>query len=173
VSFTPLLTVIHVRKITTFCRGVLNILLSKSEDPNTTKLDAEASHYILRTRVVPETEAIDGPGATEARGHTIRLVLELLCIDDAKEITDWATTSIFRWYTEGSEWKSSFEQRLQQLVGDKMFISRRARSESDTLYLDHRLLRTTGLLPSRSYRLCFKHYLTMFESSRWPPFCHH
>ena len=123
-SFTPLLTAIHVHKISTFSRGVLNLLLSKPRDSSATNLDAEAAYYILRTRMVPETKAISGPGAAEARGHVIRLILELLCVDDAQEITNWATASIFHWYTEATEWKLSFEQRLQQLVGDIMSISR-------------------------------------------------
>jgi hypothetical protein len=83
------------------------------------RLDAEAALRILRTRVVPEMEAINGPDVSETRGHLIRVILELFCVDDVKEVTNWATTTIYGWYREGSEWKSGFEDRLQQLVGDK------------------------------------------------------
>ena len=107
---------IRVRNISTFSRGILNILLSKPGDFKTMKFDAEAAHRILHTRLIPEMEAVNGPDAAETRGYLIRVILQLLCIDDLKEITDWATTSIISWYHEGPEWKSSFEQRLQQLV---------------------------------------------------------
>ena len=143
-SFTPLLTAIHVHKISILSRGVLNLLLSKPREFSASNLDAEAAHYILRTRMIPETNAISGPSAAEARGHVIRLILELLCVDNAQEITDWATASIFHWYTEATGWKLSFEQRLQQLVGDLTSISR-AKVISDTLHLDLRLLRMTCL----------------------------
>ena len=123
-SFTPLLTAIHVHKISTFSRGILDLLLSKSRDSSAANLDAEAAYYILHTRMIPEINAISGPSAAEARGHVIRLILELLCVDDAQEITDWATASILHWYTKATEWKLSFEQRLQQLVGDIMSVSR-------------------------------------------------
>jgi hypothetical protein len=163
VSFTPLLTAIHVRKISTFSRGVLALLLSKSRDSSTARLDAEVTYRILRTRMIPETEAISGPGAAETRGHLIRVILELMCVDSVKDIANWATTAISTWYIEAPEWKLSFEQRLQQLVGDEC-LPRIAKSVSDTLRSDHRLLKTIGQSPSRSYQYCLKYYLTMYES---------
>jgi hypothetical protein len=69
--------------------------------------------------VIPETEALSGSSAAETRGHLIRVMLELLCVDDVKKVSNWVTTSIFQWYLEAPEWKLSFEQRLQQLVGDE------------------------------------------------------
>jgi hypothetical protein len=116
-SFSPLLTAIHVNKISIFSRATLNLLLSESKDSGTARLDAKAIHRILRTRAVPEIEAMSEPSATEARGHLIRVILELLCVDDVTEVTNWATTSMSNWYRERPEWKLSFEQRLQQLVG--------------------------------------------------------
>lgn len=73
---------------------------------------------LLQTRMVPETEGIQGPSTAEARGCVVRIVLELLSVDDAKDISNWAISTIYRWYREGGEWKASFEKRVQQLVCD-------------------------------------------------------
>lgn len=85
-------------------------------------MDAEVALRILRTRMVPETEGIQGPGAAEARGYIIRIVLQLLSVDDAKDISNWATSTVYRWYREGGEWKASFEKRVQLLVRDFFFL---------------------------------------------------
>lgn len=116
VSFTPLLTAIHSRKIGIFSRGILNLLTSKSGDPRTARLDADIALRLLRNRMLPEAQAISGPDAAGARAHLIRVVLELLCAEDSKEITNWASSTVVSWYREGAEWKLSFDKRVEQLV---------------------------------------------------------
>ena len=81
----------------------------------------EVTLRLFSTRVVPEIEAISGPGTAEIKGHLIRVILELICADDVREATNWAKSSICKWYREQPEWKSSFEQRMQQLVGVMSF----------------------------------------------------
>lgn len=71
---------------------------------------------ILRTRMLPEVDAISGPNNSEPRGWLIRIILELLSIEDAKDIIKWVTATIHQWYREEPAWKSNFENRVQNLV---------------------------------------------------------
>jgi len=125
-------------------RGILNLLLSKSRDGNNVRLDANAAFRILRTRMVTEIDGVSGPAAAETRSYLVRVILELLCMDDAKEITTWVTTSVCRWYFEGSEWKLTFEKSLQQLVRYS-FVSANDRGPDLTCLLPNcRSLKVTG-----------------------------
>lgn len=122
VSFSPLLRVIHIRKLALFGRGILS-LLSKSRASNTLRFDADATFRILQTRVVPEMEAIGGADAEEARSYIVRVALELICIHDMQEMTAWIAATIFRWHSEEPDWKSALEKSIQQLVRDNRFFT--------------------------------------------------
>lgn len=103
-----------------FSRGVLS-LLSKTRGGNTGRLDAAVVFRILSTRMVPELEAISNSDAAETRGFLFRIVLELICTYDAQEMSAWVATTIFRWYSERPDWKSTLEKSIQQMVRHSTF----------------------------------------------------
>lgn len=72
--------------------------------------------------MLPEMEALSAANTVDAMSHIVRLVLELLCIDDAKEIGNWASSSVIYWHRERSQWKDSFEKRVEQLVQHNHFF---------------------------------------------------
>ena len=115
-SFTPLLAAIHGRKINAFSRAAMTVLLSESVDPATKRQDVESIFRLLQTRVIAEVQAIHGNTVSETKGNVIRIMLALLCMDNAEELARWVTSLICRWYREVAEWKSCFEKSLQQSV---------------------------------------------------------
>lgn len=117
-SFTPLLGQIHLSKLCIFGRGLLSLLTSRSGDPRVARIDAGVVLQLLKDRMLPEVEAASGPNSNgaDAMAQLIRVVLELLCIDDSKEIMNWASSTVVYWYRERSEWKVGFEKKLERLV---------------------------------------------------------
>jgi hypothetical protein len=78
--------------------------------------DAELIVRLLQTRVIPEVQGIGENNASETRGNIIKIMLELICMENTKELTQWAISLICHWYREVAEWKSNFEKTLQHSV---------------------------------------------------------
>jgi hypothetical protein len=118
---TPLLTALHTRKLDGFSRAAVSLLRSKFAEASTRRHDAEAIVRIFRSRVVPESESLSGPGIIETRARIIRIILELFNADHPGDSPRWGMALFSHWY-QVREWKPSFESTLKDLVMHLLLI---------------------------------------------------
>lgn len=105
------------RKLKTFVNSAVSLLLN-SADPRTVVADADVIIHLLRTRLLPEVEAMrDDTFAVvgEIQSKIIRLVLELLCVRGSND-REYVMLYLCHWVQEGGKWRKSVEQSLQKFV---------------------------------------------------------
>ena len=118
ILLSPLPSTMTWRKLRTFVSSSVSLLLAGSLEPGRTVGDAEVVIHLLRTRIVPEVEAMrDDAFATvgELQSSIIRLVLELLCVRGTRD-RDWVMLYFSHWLQEGGKWWESVERSLQEFV---------------------------------------------------------
>ncbi|EGO03702.1 hypothetical protein SERLA73DRAFT_101950 [Serpula lacrymans var. lacrymans S7.3] len=108
----PLTESINVRKLITFSYAALALLPKKVIDASTMK-DAELVVYILQTRVFIEVQCLTGKQAIEVRKQYVKVILDILRLADAPNLSGFAERIISQWYNEKSEWQDSFERTIQ------------------------------------------------------------
>ncbi|TBU39115.1 hypothetical protein BD309DRAFT_873000 [Dichomitus squalens] len=116
---SPLLTTMTWRKLRTFVNSSVSLLLNGSLDPRQNTYDADVVIHLLRTRILPEVEAMQDDAFAvvgEIQSSIIRLVLELLCIRGTSE-REWVMLYFSHWVQEGGKWRESVERSLQNLIG--------------------------------------------------------
>lgn len=79
-------------------------------------LDTSFIVRFLQTRVIPEAEAVQGSSAVETRGNVVRIILELIGMEEAAPAARWGLTLVCDWYLKPTEWNSSFEKTVKHLV---------------------------------------------------------
>lgn len=118
-------------------KSALALLSDTSSDSPAVLGDAEVIIRILRTRLLPEVEAIRGADPTEIQSNVIRLVLELLCVKDCPE-QEYLLMHLSNWYEDANGWKSSVEQTLKNLVSIMKLYHCHDRRSNTAFPIDHR-----------------------------------
>ncbi|KAJ3556564.1 hypothetical protein NM688_g1961 [Phlebia brevispora] len=111
-KLTRLQTCVHWRKLQAFTSSVL-ILLSRPADD--TYRDVEVIVDLFRTRIVAEIAAMPDTDATGIRSQVIRLILELLCMQDCRE-REYLMGQFCTWYEQREDWKGSIEDAVRDLI---------------------------------------------------------
>lgn len=115
VTFTPLLSAAHARKLTTFTRTWLAMVVSTSSNTMEKLLKSELIVRFIQTRVIPEIQVINGNVIDDAKRNVVRIALELLA-DGGRELQLWAMSTLSHWHREVPPWKMSFEKALESMV---------------------------------------------------------
>jgi hypothetical protein len=116
------LAAIHVRTLNSFTRGLLSIL-SIPVDQSLYLLRAQHVARILQKRVIPEIESIGGALALECQTNVVKIAIELICMDKAREPTRWGIALVVQWYSSSSLWKPIIERAIREVVST-MFLDR-------------------------------------------------
>ncbi|KAI0754356.1 hypothetical protein C8Q80DRAFT_1095352 [Daedaleopsis nitida] len=115
---SPLLTTMTWRKLNTFVNSTVSLLLNWTGDPRKAVADADTIIHLLRTRILPEVEAMrDDAFAVvgEIQSSIIRLVLELLCVRGGSD-REYVMLYFCHWVQEGGKWRQSVENSLQDFI---------------------------------------------------------
>ena len=106
------------RKLKTFVNSTISLLLSSSIDPGWIVRDADVITHLLRTRILPEVEAMREDAfetVGEIQSSIIRLVLELLRVGETSN-REWMLLYFSHWLQEGGNWRQSVENPLREFV---------------------------------------------------------
>ncbi|KAI0659698.1 hypothetical protein C8Q70DRAFT_914754 [Cubamyces menziesii] len=117
-TLTPLLMTMNWRKFKSFINASISLLSSTLPNSRTAAEDGDRIIHLLRTRILPEVEAMQDDTfevANEIRSSVVRLVLELNSVR-ACETREWLLIYFCHWLQEGEAWKQSVEQALQNFV---------------------------------------------------------
>ncbi|KAL4263814.1 Protein UNC80 C-terminal domain-containing protein [Pleurotus pulmonarius] len=114
IQFQPLTSSIRARAIRSFCHAAL-ALLKKTAEHTVRVSDSRLVIQILRTRVLPEAQVLDGPGSHHAKEAVCHLILEVMMLDDALETSQWSVGVVSRWYRGSSDMVGSFENLLRRV----------------------------------------------------------
>ncbi|RPD69417.1 hypothetical protein L226DRAFT_471808 [Lentinus tigrinus ALCF2SS1-7] len=115
---SPLLTTMTWRKLKTFVNSTVSLLLSWTGDPRRAVEDADVIIHLLRTRILPEVEAMRDDAfavVSEIQSSIIRLVLELLCVRGSSE-REYVMLYFCHWVQEGGKWRQSVENSLKEFI---------------------------------------------------------
>ena len=108
------------RKLKTFVNSSVSLLLNPSLDSRQTIDDADVIIHLLRTRILPEVDAMQDDAFAvvgEIQSSIVRLVLELLCVRGSTQ-REWVMLYLSHWVQEGGKWRESVERSLQEYVCD-------------------------------------------------------
>lgn len=103
---------IHWRKLRIFIASTLSLLSASSESA---ELDGEVIIRLFRSRILPEVEAMRRDDAAEIRTQTVRLVLELLCVQESDE-REYVLMHFCDWYQNKKDWRESIHTTLARFV---------------------------------------------------------
>ncbi|KAF9467893.1 hypothetical protein BDZ94DRAFT_914598 [Collybia nuda] len=121
-QYTPLLAAIHSRTLNSFTRGLLSILAI----PVDQSLYVSQAQHIARTlqkQVIPEIEAMGDKNVMECQSNVVKIALELICMDKARELMRWGIALIVHWYGTSPFWKSSMERAIREIVTNRDWSS--------------------------------------------------
>jgi hypothetical protein len=109
--------IINARKLNNFCKAATLLLQEQGLQPGERLVVAQQIATILRKRAIPETDLLDQTTALESRGHITQTILELMCLDNAKEVVGWAVGTVGRWlHDEDVQWKTNLDRALERVV---------------------------------------------------------
>ncbi|KAG6812874.1 hypothetical protein H0H92_015802 [Tricholoma furcatifolium] len=114
-TFTPLLSAIHARTLNSISRALLSIL-SVPLDQAACLKRAQCISQILMEKLIPDIDALGDIVKPDTRVNVVNAVLELICMDRAKEPTRWGLSLVNQWFRESSVWKSSIDTTLQNFI---------------------------------------------------------
>ncbi|EAU89667.2 hypothetical protein CC1G_02556 [Coprinopsis cinerea okayama7 len=118
-KLTSLQMVIHSRKLNAFCKSASVLLQEQGLEPGEKHAVAQQIVNILRTRLIPETNLLDQTIALDCRGHISKVVFELLCLDNAREVVRWAISTLCRWlHDEDVQWRSTVDKTLGRAISE-------------------------------------------------------
>ncbi len=115
---SPLLTAMTWRKLKTFVNASVSLLLNAAPGPRKVVADADMIIHLLRTRILPEVEAMQDDAfavVSEIQSSIIRLTLELLCVRGSSD-REYVMVYFSHWVQEGGKWRESVERSLQEIV---------------------------------------------------------
>ncbi|KAF6764107.1 hypothetical protein DFP72DRAFT_986293 [Ephemerocybe angulata] len=116
-AYSPLQSAVHSRKLNTFCRAAYSLLQSHDLKAGEKHAVAQQIVALLETRLIPENALLDQTHALETGASIVRVVVECLVSDDARDATRWAVTTICRWlHHEDPRWKRNMDKHLQKLI---------------------------------------------------------
>lgn len=115
-TLTPLMNCVHFRILRIFLGLASPLLASSSGESETFLADSDLVIRLLRSRLIPEVEAMDLTSATELRVGVIKVVTEVLRNRTSLE-RDFISMNLARWYQEGGPWAESINVSLTELVG--------------------------------------------------------
>ncbi|KAI0676337.1 hypothetical protein C8Q78DRAFT_1084712 [Trametes maxima] len=119
-TLTPLLTTMNWRKLKSFINASVSLLSSALPNVRTAVVDADMIVYLLRTRILPEVEAMQDDAFAvvgEIRSSVIRLTLELLCVRGSAN-REYLMMHFCHWFLEGTSWKQSIEKSLHEFIAN-------------------------------------------------------
>ncbi|RDB29723.1 hypothetical protein Hypma_014167 [Hypsizygus marmoreus] len=116
-QFTPLLSAIHARTLSGLSRAVFN-LLSVPLDQAAYLLRAQCAAHLLQKRFIPDMDTLGNTVSVESRVYVASIVLELICMDRAKDPTRWGLSLLAQWYREQSVWRSCLDITLREVVSN-------------------------------------------------------
>ncbi|CDO70971.1 hypothetical protein BN946_scf184830.g2 [Trametes cinnabarina] len=119
VVLTPLLTTMTWRKLKSFMNASITLLSSALSHARTAVEDADMIIHLLRTRILPEVEAMQDDAfgvVSEIRSNVVRLVLELLCVRGCAD-REYLMVYLCHWFQDGGSWKQSVEKSLHDFLG--------------------------------------------------------
>lgn len=122
VQFQSLTSSIRARAIRSFCHATL-ALLKKTAEHTIRVSDSRLVVQILRTRVLAEVQALDGPGSHHAKEAVCHLILEVMMLEDSSETSQWSVGVVSRWYRGSSDMVGSFENLLRRVVSRHIVLS--------------------------------------------------
>ena len=115
------------RKLKTFVNASVSLLLNAASDPRKVVFDADMIIRLLRTRILPEVEAMQDDAFAvigEIQSSVIRLTLELLCVRGSSG-REYVMSHFCHWVQGGGNWRESVERSLKEFVSSISFSSRR------------------------------------------------
>lgn len=119
-QYTPLLAAIHARTLNSFTRAVLSIL-AVPVDQSLYVLQAQHIARTLQKRVIPEIEALGDKNTLECQSNVVKITIDLICMDKAREPMRWGIALIVHWYSTAPFWKSSMERAIREIVSTMIF----------------------------------------------------
>ena len=120
-EFTPLLSAIYARALIGISRALFNIL-SVPLDQGASLQRAKHAAQLIRCRLILDMDALGDAVKIEARMNIIKAIVELVCMDGAREPAQWGLSLLHMWYRGSSVWKSYLNSTLQDLVNVQLFI---------------------------------------------------
>ncbi|KAF8068970.1 hypothetical protein FPV67DRAFT_1414491 [Lyophyllum atratum] len=115
VKFTPLLRAIHARTLNGLTRALLS-LLSVPLDQAASILQAQCAARVLQEKFIADIDALSDVVKSDARLNVVNAVLELICMDRAKEPMRWGLSLVNQWYRGSSTWKAYLDKTLQEFI---------------------------------------------------------
>ncbi|KAG6856950.1 hypothetical protein H0H87_011936 [Tephrocybe sp. NHM501043] len=115
VNFTPLLSAIHARALNNLSRALLSIL-SVPLDQAASLQRGQCAAQLLQERFIPDMDVLGNAVKSEARVNVVNAVLELVCMDRAREPTRWGLSLVHQWYRGSSAWKTYLDTTLQDFI---------------------------------------------------------
>ncbi|OSC98071.1 hypothetical protein PYCCODRAFT_1375895 [Trametes coccinea BRFM310] len=119
-ALTPLLTTMTWRKLKSFINASITLLSSALSHARTAVEDADVIIHLLRTRILPEVEAMQDDTfgvVSEIRSSVVRLVLELLCVRGSAD-REYLMVYFCHWFQDGGPWKQSVDKSLQDFLAN-------------------------------------------------------
>ncbi|KAG5636833.1 hypothetical protein H0H81_006660 [Sphagnurus paluster] len=114
-EFTPLLSAIHTRTLLSLSHALL-ALLSIPLDQSAYLRRARCAAQIVQERFIPDMDALGDSVKMDARVNIVNVVLELTCMDRAKDATRWGVGLLNRWSNKASGWKVCLDKALEELI---------------------------------------------------------
>ncbi|KAI0792519.1 hypothetical protein C8Q75DRAFT_714346 [Abortiporus biennis] len=111
-TLTPLLVCVYWRKLKTFIGSILTLISSSAY---VAEEDGEILVRLFRSRILPEVEALAVDDAAEIQTSVVRLVLELLCIEESSE-QDYIMMHFCDWYQNQKDWKASIDTTVTTII---------------------------------------------------------
>ncbi|KAI0828677.1 hypothetical protein BC628DRAFT_1316176 [Trametes gibbosa] len=119
-ALTPLLTTMNWRKLTSFINASISLFSSALPYARTAIEDVKTIIHLLRTRLLPEVEAMEDDAfaaVDEIRSGVVRLVLQLLCVrGSADSDRDYLIVNVWNWFKDGPSWQQSVEKSLKEFT---------------------------------------------------------
>ena len=94
--------------------------MNASPDPRKVVVDADMIIHLLRTRILPEVQAMQDDAfavVSEIQSSVIRLTLELLCVRGSSN-REYVMSDFSHWVLDGGMWRESVERSLQDYVSN-------------------------------------------------------
>ncbi|KAG5721509.1 Unc-80 like protein [Termitomyces sp. T112] len=114
-QFTPLLSTIYARTLSGVSRALVSIL-SVPLDQGASLQRAQHAVKLIQSRLILDMDALGDAVELEARMNIVKAVLELVCIDRAREPVQWGLSLLHTWYRGSSLWKSYLNATLQDFI---------------------------------------------------------
>ncbi|KAI8972849.1 hypothetical protein BD414DRAFT_559591 [Trametes punicea] len=157
IAVTPLLATMNWRKLKSFINASTALLSSTLIDSRTAVQDADMVIHLLRTRILPEIEAMQDQAlavVNEIRSSVVRLVLELLSVRGSAD-REYLMMYLGHWFQDDGAWKRSAERSLQDFVANAEWpmLLRLLPTFAEELPEDIRSSLVPVLLPSLTDRL--------------------